>query len=51
MSIEEYFEMYLDELEIELDSELHFPQLPTMIDILQYNDEYSKSHENNNEPE
>ena len=38
MSIQEYYELYLDDLEIELDSELHFPQNPTMIDILEYND-------------
>lgn len=38
MSIQEYYELYLDDLEIELDSEMHFPQNPTMIDILEYND-------------
>lgn len=38
MSIFEFYDLYLAELEIELESEFHYPQNKTMIDILEYND-------------
>ena len=37
-SIIEYSAMYLDDLDIELDGELEFPQKPSLIDILEYED-------------
>lgn len=39
MNIHDYYSMYLDDLEVELESELHYPQNKTMIDILEYNDD------------
>ena len=38
MSIEDYYMLYLEDLEIELDNELQFPQHPTLLDTLEYKD-------------
>jgi len=38
MSIDDYYMLYLEDLEIELDNELQFPQHPTLLDTLEYKD-------------
>jgi len=38
MSIDDYYMLYLEDLEIELDNELQYPQHPTLLDTLEYKD-------------
>lgn len=38
MNLDDYYKLYLEDLEIELDSELQYPQHPTLLDTLEYKD-------------
>lgn len=38
LNIEEYYDMYLDDIEIKLDSEIVFPYVPSLITNLEYSE-------------